>query len=72
MLHCYDYLSDKQSKMLLQVHDELLFEVALAEKSIVWDLKEIMEKVYPYKYLPLTCSVEWSEKSWQDKQELLN
>lgn len=62
-----DYLRGRRSKMVLTVHDELLFDVHKSELGIVPDLKSIMESVYPYKYLPLTCSVSHSWKSWADK-----
>lgn len=61
---CDDYLQGKRSRMLLQVHDELLFGVHRSELDIVPHLRKIMESAYPARYLPLTCSVEWSDKSW--------
>jgi DNA polymerase-1 len=53
------------SKMILQVHDELLFEVPLAEQDIMLTLvKELMENVIPLK-VPLVVDVgvgnNWEE-----------
>lgn len=59
-------LEGLKSKPILLVHDEILFEIHNSEKAIVPELKEIMEKVYPPRRMPLTCSVSWSDKSWGD------
>ncbi len=48
-----------KSKMILQVHDELVFEVPDEEKDILEPLvREKMEKVYPLK-VPLKVHLEW-------------
>lgn len=61
------YLAGRRSRMLATVHDEVLFEIHESELAIVPDLRSIMESVYPYRYLPLTCSVSHSARSWGDK-----
>lgn len=61
------YLKDKQSRMLVQVHDELVFEIHKDEFEIVPVLQKFMEDAYPHKYLPLTCGPSYSWKSWADK-----
>ncbi|WP_300457287.1 DNA polymerase I [Desulfobacula sp.] len=44
------------SKMILSVHDEIIFESPLAEKQALIDLaKQVMEQVYPLK-VPLTVN----------------
>tara|TARA_R100001594_G_scaffold45390_1_gene78235 strand:- start:193 stop:888 length:696 start_codon:yes stop_codon:yes gene_type:complete len=54
-----------RSRMLVQVHDELLFEVHESELHLVPKFKEIMESVYqPRSNLRLTCGVDHSWKSW--------
>jgi len=61
------FLRGYQSCMLVQVHDEILFEIHKDELDIVPELKVIMENIYTAKYLPMTCSVDHSWKSWGDK-----
>lgn len=69
MVELHAFLADKKSRMLVQVHDELLFELHKNEVDLVPQIKGIIEGVYPHKYLPLTCSIESSDISWQDKKE---
>jgi DNA polymerase-1 len=58
-----------KSRMVVQVHDEVVFEIHRDELNIVPELKQILESVYPAKYLPLTCGVDHSWVSWSDKVE---
>lgn len=70
MLGLHSYLSDKRSAMVLQVHDEIIFEIHKDELLIINDLKSIMEGIYkPINGLNLTCSVGYSFSSWGDKIE---
>ena len=70
MLELHRYLSNKRSAMVLQVHDEIIFEIHKDEVHIINDLKNIMEGIYkPINGLNLTCSVGYSFKSWGDKIE---
>lgn len=59
-------LESVQTKPILLVHDEILFQVHKSETAIIPELKSIMEGVYPPRRMPLTCSVSWSDKSWGD------
>lgn len=58
-----------KSVLIAQVHDELIFEVHDSEHWIVPHLRKIMSEVYKAKFLPLTCGVDYSKVSWQDKKE---
>lgn len=69
MIELSDFLADKKSRMLIQIHDEILFEVQHTELHIVPELKRIMESIYPYKRLPMECSVDHSWKSFGDLVE---
>lgn len=68
----WEYLQTRpeiKSRPIMQIHDEILFEVHKDELGIEDKFKEIMESVYPYKHIPLTCSVEHSFKSWGELSE---
>mgnify|MGYP000491048351 CR=1 FL=1 len=69
MVRLAKFLEGRKSRMLIQIHDEILFEIHESELEIVPELRAIIEGVYTYKYLPLTCSVSHSWKSWADKEK---
>jgi DNA polymerase-1 len=69
MVEVQSYLAGKRSKLLMQIHDELWFQIHKDELSIVAPIQDIMENVYPQKYLPLTCSVEHSYKNFGQLEE---
>jgi DNA polymerase I len=63
-----EYLQGKRSLMIATIHDELVFDCPESEAAEVGaKAKEIMESVFPWKYLPLTCGAEHSTKSLGDK-----
>jgi len=69
MVECHKFLKDTQSRVVLNIHDELIFEMHAADAPLLTTLKKIMEGVYkPYR-LPLTCGIEYSWKSLADKVE---
>ena len=65
-------------KLVLQVHDELILDFPNANNGypqervldVINHVKGIMEKVYPSKYLPLTCGAEWSQISLGDMKKV--
>lgn len=69
MLRLHTVLPEFGARMLLQIHDEILFEFPLdCDDSDVFEVKRIMESVYEAKHLPLTCTVSSSLKSWGDAE----
>lgn len=58
-----------RSRIVLQVHDEIVLEVHKNEQDLVPEVRAIMEGVYPYRFLPLTVGVDWSGKSFADREE---
>ncbi len=63
MLKADAYLKSKLSKMVLQIHDELLFEVHLDElDEIKKEIVQIMENIYKLD-VPLKCGVSVG-KNW--------
>lgn len=70
MLRLNDMLPEFGARMLLQIHDELLFEFPLdCRDSDIEAVKSVMESVYQAKHLPLTCTVSSSLKSWGDAEK---
>jgi DNA polymerase-1 len=62
-------LQGKKSRMLLQIHDELLFEIHDSEEYLAEPIKKIMEEAYTPRHLPLTCGLDYSRESWSAKLE---
>ena len=67
LVNCHKFLEGYESRMLLQIHDEILFEIALGEEHLIESLKEIMQDAYPSKYLKLTVGADYSATNWLDK-----
>ncbi|STQ86398.1 DNA polymerase I [Helicobacter muridarum] len=57
--------SNLKAKMLLQIHDELIFEIGESSaRDIASDIKDIMEHIYPLE-VPLVCNISIG-KTWAD------
>lgn len=69
MVRAYEFLKGKKSRMLLQVHDAILFEIADDEAHIIPDLKRIMREAYPHKILPMEVEGGFSTLSWGELKE---
>jgi DNA polymerase I-like protein with 3'-5' exonuclease and polymerase domains len=55
--------------LLLQVHDELMFEHSPEDAKHIGKIINVMENAYPHKHLPLTCSTSHSLNSWGDMKK---
>ena len=61
-------ISDSEAKMLLQVHDELLFEIREEKiKEVVLKIKQIMEEAYKLS-VPLEVDVSVG-KNWKEMEK---
>ncbi len=70
MNRAHAYLQPFKTRIVLMIHDELVLEGPLAEAGeVVPAVKQIMETVYKYRRVPLTCDVDHSFKSLADKVE---
>ncbi len=67
MNRCDEFLLGFRTKLVLNIHDELVFEVPEGEEYIVPQLAEIMKTSYPHKHLPMDVDIEFSRKSLADK-----
>ncbi len=69
-IHKYLKENGYKTKMVLPVHDEIIFLVPDGEEHIVKHLKEIMEDTYDViKNIPMVAEVEYSTTNWRDKKE---
>ena len=69
MLRCADILRRKRSRMLMTIHDELVFEIHYSEKKLVRALRDAMEDHDTFS-VPLTASVEMATKNWGHKVKI--
>lgn len=69
MVKCAEALEGfPESNMLVQVHDELLFEFHKDDLHMIEVVRKIMEDTYPpFNGMKLTCGVEHSWRSWSSK-----
>lgn len=68
-----DFLTEKkaETRMLLQVHDELLIETKIGEEDLIPRIREIMSEAYtPRNGMVLSTSVEHSLKSWSARDKV--
>lgn len=69
MIAIDDYLKDKQSKMVVQVHDELVFYIKDEEEKIVVPyIKGLLEERQIKTYLPVDVSK--GDRSWAEKKKI--
>lgn len=69
MVECAELLRKRKSKFLLQVHDELIFDIHKDELDVMPEIVELMANVFPHKLLPLTAAPSYSYHSWAEKVE---
>lgn len=65
-----DFLKDYESKMIMPIHDEIVFSIKIGEEHIVPELKRIMENSKEFMpSLPMVSDVEYTDTNWHDKKE---
>ncbi len=70
MVRVHELLEPTLSSILLQVHDELVIEIANGEEFLVKEIKEIFEDNGDiFKGVELKAGVEWSRTNWSEKKE---
>lgn len=68
MPKCQSILRGRQSRMVLQVHDELIFDMVPEERFLIPDLVQAMEVLGKFD-VPITCSASYG-LNWKDKKNL--
>lgn len=69
MIDCHKLLDGSKSAILVQIHDEILFEMHLDDLHLVPELASTMSSSYEHSFLPMGCDIEWSDTSWGDKRK---
>ena len=62
------FLADKKSRMVMNIHDEVIFYLHLDEIHLVSEIKDIFED-WDFR-VPIIADVQYSNVSWGNKQEL--
>lgn len=71
-IELYEFLKDKESAMLLPIHDELVFRIKNGEEHIVKEIKRIMEdssNIIPL--IPMLVGVEKTDTNWAEASEVI-
>jgi len=58
-----------KSRMQMQIHDEICFEIYPGEEKHIAEFKKIMQK-FDDAYVPLVAELEWSTTTWGEKKEV--
>ena len=67
MVKIDEFLAPHKSRLVLNIHDELVIETHKSEKHLLPEIKKLLESVYPAKFLPLTFGCDHSFRSLGDK-----
>jgi DNA polymerase-1 len=62
------FLADKESKFVMNIHDELSFYVKHGEEWIIPKLKGIMEK-HDWHFTPIISDIEITKTNWREKKD---
>lgn len=68
MVDIHEYLRDYKTRMVLTIHDEIVFEFPKDEKHIIEECAKLMVNAYKHSKLPMGVDIEWSDKSLADKR----
>lgn len=69
-IQIYDLLKDKQSQMLLPVHDEIQIRIINGEEYLIKQILNIMQDTkHVVKDIPMICDIEVTHTNWADKEE---
>lgn len=71
MIKIYAYLQETkcETKMIMTVHDEIMFSSVTGEEYIINKCKEIMED-HDWHYIPIVADKEVTSTTWVDKKEV--
>lgn len=73
MVAIHEHLLPFKSRLLLSIHDELIFKIHKSERHLITEIQRLMSEAYPHKHIPLGSDVQWSPNntSWGDKVDYI-
>lgn len=71
MVHIYRYLKEQNcvTKMIMTVHDEIMFRSVAGEEHIIQECKRIMED-HEWHMIPIVADIEKTTTSWAEAEEV--
>lgn len=71
-IQLHEYLKDKESVMLMPIHDEIIFSIKDGEEYIIPELVRIMQDAKSFvPYIPMLVGVESSDTNWAEASEVI-
>lgn len=64
-----EFLADKQTNMVIPIHDEVQFDIYKGEEWVIPELEKIMAKAFDWCLVPVTAGVEITYDNWKNKAE---
>ena len=69
MIRTHAFLKDKKSRLIMNIHDELIFNVHKDEIKIINNLKDIMQDFNDRFKVKIEVSIAWSDENWAKLKE---
>lgn len=69
LIKCTEFLKDKKSRAIHNIHDEIQFEIHKDELDLIPKLKAIMEETDNKFVVPIIADIETTTTNWKEKQE---
>lgn len=63
-----EFLLDKKTKIVMPVHDEIVFWKHESEEGIEQELLRIMQEAFHWTLVPVSAGIERSTTAWRDKK----
>jgi DNA polymerase I len=68
-IELHNFLKDYESRMVMPIHDEIVFSIKNGEEHIVSKIKEILEDAdCMMPTVPMVAEVSYTEQNWADKK----
>lgn len=70
-IELYEFLKNTNSRMVLPIHDEIVFTIKNGEEHLIPKIKAILEDARAYiPTIPMICTVSKGNPTWADKEKV--